>query len=186
MLALDRQLFLMLNARQDARGWIDVGYFLAVHAHWLLLALLLVLALRNWRPLVRPLAAALMAIALGSLACELIGRAWDRPRPFELGLGLLHLPHAGSPSFPSSHATAYAALAFSFLLVSSHRVGGILLVLAALVGLARVVVGVHYPLDVSVGVVLGGLAAVATHFVIERVLEASGYKQAAQPSPRLP
>ena len=43
---------------------------------------------------------------------------WDRPRPFEAGLGVAHLLHAASPSFPSSHATAYAALAFSFLLVA--------------------------------------------------------------------
>ena len=172
MLDLDRELFLLLNAGADAPGWlIGASRFLAVHAHWLVLALLLGLALQRWRPLVRPLAAALLAIVLGSLACGLIGMLWDRPRPFEAGLGVAHLLHAASPSFPSSHATAYAALAFSFLLVDGYRaVGGILLALAGLVSVARVVVGVHYPLDIVGGAAVGCLAAVAAHGLVDRMV----------------
>ena len=172
MLDLDRELFLLLNAGANAPGWlIGASRFLAVHAHWLVLALLLGLALQRWRPLVRPLAAALLAIGLGSLACGLIGMLWDRPRPFEAGLGVAHLLHAASPSFPSSHATAYAALAFSFLLVDGYRaVGGILLALAGLVSVARVVVGVHYPLDIVGGAAVGCLAALIGHVLIARIL----------------
>jgi undecaprenyl-diphosphatase len=171
MLRLDRELFLWLNAEPEDHDWVvEAGHFLAVHAHWVLLAIMLGLALRRWRPLLRPIAAALLAIGFGSLACDLIGLAWDRPRPFERGLGHLHLPHAGSPSFPSSHATVYAALACSFVLVSAYRsVGRILLVLAGLVSLARVVVGVHYPLDIVIGGLLGCLAAVAAHRLLDRV-----------------
>ncbi|MDM0068030.1 phosphatase PAP2 family protein [Variovorax sp. J31P207] len=169
MFSLDRELFLLLNADADAQDWlIGTAYFLAVHAHWLLLALVLGLALHRWRPLVRPLAGAVLAIGIGSVACELIGMMWDRPRPFEQGLGVPHLVHGGSPSFPSSHATAYAALAFSFLLVARYRqVGGALLVLAGLVSVARVVVGVHFPLDIAAGAAIGCLAAVAAHSLVE-------------------
>jgi len=171
VLDLDRELFLLLNAGANAPGWlIGASRFLAVHAHWLVLALLLGLALQRWRPLVRPLAAALLAIGIGSLACGLIGMLWDRPRPFEAGLGVAHLLHAASPSFPSSHATAYAALAFSFLLVDGYRaVGGILLALAGLVSVARVVVGVHYPLDIVGGAAVGCLAALVAHVLIARI-----------------
>lgn len=171
MLPEDRQLFLLLNADADAPGWvIGGGHFLAAHAHWLLVLLLLGLALHRWRPLVRPTLAALLAIALGSIICEVIGQVWDRPRPFEQGLGYLHLGHSPTPSFPSSHATAYAALAVSFLLVADYKiVGWFLVVLAGLVSLARVVVGVHYPLDITVGAAIGGLAAVAAYGLIEKV-----------------
>ena len=172
MLGLDHQLFLLLNADADAPGWLVASAcFMAAHAQWLLLPLALGLALHHARAqALRPLAAAVLAIAIGSLACMLIGMLWDRPRPFELGLGHLHLPHSGSPSFPSSHATAFAALAFSFLLVAEYRaIGAILLVLAGLVGVARVVVGVHYPLDIAGGVVIGGLAAMAAHRLIDRL-----------------
>lgn len=171
MIALDQELFLLLNADAGAPRWlVEAGFFLSVHAHWLLLALLAGLAIHRWRPLVRPVVAAVLAILLGSLACELIGLAWDRPRPFESGLGYQHLAHGPSPSFPSSHATAYGALAFSFLLVPRYRsVGGLLLALAGLVGISRVVVGVHYPLDIAIGVAIGCLSAIAAHALIDRL-----------------
>jgi undecaprenyl-diphosphatase len=175
MIASDRELFLLLNADEDAPGWVlDGGHFFAVHAHWVLVVLLMGLALHRWRPLVRPTLVALLAIALGSIVCEIIGQVWDRPRPFELGLGFLHLGHSPSPSFPSSHATAYMALAVSFLLVADYKiVGWFLVVLAALVSVARVVVGVHYPLDITVGAAIGGLAAVAAYRLIDRVWKRS-------------
>jgi len=168
--ALDRQLFLLLNAHGDApRWWISTAYFFAAHAHWVLLVLLVGYGLRRGRSSLTPLMAMVLALGLGTLACELIGEVWNRPRPFVLGLGFLHLQHGPSPSFPSSHATAYAAIAFSFLLMAGHRAFGcILLVIAGLVSLARVVVGVHYPMDVLFGVVLGALAAVAAHYVVAR------------------
>ena len=171
MIALDRKLFLLLNADAGAQGWlVEAGYFLSVHAHWLLPALLAGLALHRWRPLVRPVMAAVLAILLGSLACELIALVWDRPRPFENGLGYQHLAHGPSPSFPSSHATVYGALAFSFLLVSRYRsVGFLLLALTGLVGVSRVVVGVHYPLDIAIGVAIGCLSAIAAHALIDRL-----------------
>ncbi|MDM0103950.1 phosphatase PAP2 family protein [Variovorax sp. J22R24] len=171
MIAADQKLFLLLNADAGAHAWVvDAGHFMAVHAHWLLLLLLAGLALHRWRQqLLRPTLAALLAIALGSLACELIGEIWDRPRPVEHGLGYQHLDPSFGPSFPSSHATVYAALAFSFLLAASCRaVGFALLVLAVLVGVARVVVGVHFPLDIAAGMALGGLAAVAAHALVAR------------------
>jgi len=170
MLSLDRQLFLLINADERADGWWHaVIHALAVHAHWLLLALMLGLALHRWRPLARPLAAALLAIAIGSLACESIAWLWDRPRPFETGLGSPHLMHVGSPSFPSSHATAYFALACAFLGTANYRrVGGALLALAGLVSMSRVVLGVHYPLDIAVGASIGCLAAMSAHSLIDR------------------
>ncbi|MBB3175962.1 phosphatase PAP2 family protein [Variovorax sp. Sphag1AA] len=167
---LDRQLFLLLNAHADApRWWIGLWTFLAVQAHWLLLVLLAVYVLRRGKASLTPLLAAVIALALGAVACELIGHFWNRPRPFVLGLGFLHLHHGPSASFPSSHATAYGAIAFSFLLMAGHRAFGcILLVLAVLVAVARVVVGVHYPMDVLFGLILGGLAASVAHYVFAR------------------
>ena len=176
MLAADQQLFLLLNAGKDANAWVlGMGHFLAVHAHWLLLLLLAGLAVHRWRQqLLRPAFAALVAAALGSIACELIGEVWDRSRPVELGLGHQHVRSSFGPSFPSSHATVYSALAFSFLFAANCRaVGCALLVLASLVSIARVVVGVHYPLDIAAGMAIGGLAAVAAHALIAWVSKRS-------------
>ena len=61
-------------------------------------------------------------------------------------------------AFPSGHATFFMALAVSIYFF--HKKAGIIFMLAALlIGLARIVAGVHFPVDVFGGLVLGALVA---------------------------
>jgi undecaprenyl-diphosphatase len=70
-------------------------------------------------------------------------------------------------SFPSGHAaTSFAGatiLAFAF-----PRLAPLLYVLAAAVGFSRLYLGVHYPLDIVGGAVLGVLVALALRFLTVR------------------
>lgn len=88
------------------------------------------------------------------------------PRPFMSlpDVAVLVAQPAGW-SFPSGHTTMAFALATTILLI--HRAGRpqrerrmavFLYIIAVLVGFSRIYVGVHYPLDVLGGVVLGILA----------------------------
>ena len=84
---------------------------------------------------------------------------WDRPRPYEAHPGVhLFLAPSHDPSFPSDHATAAFAIAVS-LLLRSRRAGLLAIAMAVVLALARVAVGVHYPLDVIGGALLGTIAA---------------------------
>jgi undecaprenyl-diphosphatase len=65
---------------------------------------------------------------------------------------LIHQPH--SRSFPSSHAANSAAMAALFS-ARYPRWTPVLVCTALLVGISRIVVGVHYPSDVAVGFILG-------------------------------
>jgi len=79
--------------------------------------------------------------------------------------------HAGGWSFPSGHSTAIAALAGITIVlaimfsptrpVRSRVVGGALLV-AAVVGFDRILLGVHYPSDVLAGLLLGATITLLT------------------------
>lgn len=61
-------------------------------------------------------------------------------------------------AFPSGHATFFMALAVSIYFF--HKKAGYIFMLAALIiGLARVMAGVHFPADVLGGLVLGALVA---------------------------
>jgi undecaprenyl-diphosphatase len=123
------------------------------------------------RALLLPTALAVgVSLVLADLASSGIKEAVDRPRPpradpsFEAAV-----PLAPSPSFPSGHATTTFACAVAIaLLVPKLRWPA--LGLAATVGVARVYLGVHYPLDVLAGAALGSLIGVAVALLVRRAL----------------
>jgi undecaprenyl-diphosphatase len=124
---------------------------------WMLLA---VVVTRRWQPAVAVLVAGLV-VGWGTDHLK----AWsDRPRP----VGVRIRDHVDGPGFPSGHtANACAMAAVLVVAVLPGRWRWLALGLAAGVGLARMYVGVHYPLDVLGGAAWGlavgwaaGLAAV--------------------------
>lgn len=108
---------------------------------------------------------ALTAAGLALIANQLIADIWARPRPYVTHGALTHLLAAPSPdpSFPSDHAAAAFAIAFS-VLAFSRWAGVAFLFVATLIGLDRIALGLHYPSDVLAGLVVGCAAAlVVTH-----------------------
>ena len=67
-------------------------------------------------------------------------------------------PRGRQPEFPSDHATVAFAAAFA-VLVFYRRLGALLVLAAIGVAVARVLVGVHYPIDVAASAVIGGVSA---------------------------
>jgi membrane-associated phospholipid phosphatase len=104
-------------------------------------------------------ASALTSAGLALLINQLIAQVWSRPRPFASHPSA-HVwgSRSHDPSFPSDHASAAFAIAFAVFLFD-RVVGSIFLAAAFLIGVGRVFVGAHYPVDVVAGCLVGLAAA---------------------------
>ena len=81
------------------------------------------------------------------------------PRPFLFFENVKPLfVHGGMDSFPSGHAMLFGALAMSLYFIHK-RIGLIYIVVALIVGLARVASGVHFPIDIFFGYIFGIIVA---------------------------
>jgi undecaprenyl-diphosphatase len=104
--------------------------------------------------------------ALGALAAGALKRVLNRARPTSAIEGFEAL--AENPdafSFPSGHTAAAfgAAVALSS---EPYRAGPLSLLLATGIGLSRVYLGAHYPLDVIAGGLLGVACGTAARVVV--------------------
>ena len=104
--------------------------------------------------------ATLTAMAMSSLTVFIINMIYFRPRPFvELDVNLLFYQPTDS-SFPSNAASATFGMAFGIWGIN-RRIGWAAIAGAGVYSLARVYAGVHYPLDVTAGAVIGATMAFA-------------------------
>jgi undecaprenyl-diphosphatase len=103
---------------------------------------------------------------LGSLAAQALKRSLTRPRPDASIQGFEAL--AANPdkfSFPSGHTAAAFGVAIA-LADEPHGVGPGAMLLATGIGLSRVYLGAHYPLDVLAGVFLGVCSGLAARLLV--------------------
>lgn len=97
---------------------------------------------------------ALLAVALSMALLFALNLAFFRPRPFTSFTVTMLFYNNTDSAFPSNAATLAFALSFAVFFYN-RRAGAVMLALAAYLGFARVLVGVHYPGDVAAGALLG-------------------------------
>jgi undecaprenyl-diphosphatase len=118
---------------------------------WLTLTVLTVWLLR--RPIAFPLV--VIAYFASAAASDVIRLSVDRARPHDHPLVREPTTH----SFPSGHAATSFACAATLSAFMPRHAAVVLYALAVAIAYSRVYVGVHYPLDVVGGAVLGLLVA---------------------------
>ncbi len=105
----------------------------------------------------------------------LIGLIKFRPRPFT-SLGVQNIVNPlSAKSFPSDH-TMTVFVASMCVYFYNKKLGLILLGLSLLVGLGRIFVGVHYPLDVVGGIIVGLFTATIFYLILNRKIKDTGIK----------
>ncbi|MFJ2116353.1 MULTISPECIES: phosphatase PAP2 family protein [unclassified Streptomyces] len=101
-----------------------------------------------------------LATAVAYVCSELLKLFFTEDRPCRAvvgaGASLVACPPVGDWSFPSNHSTIAGAAAIA-LALARPVLAYLTVPMALLMAFSRVFVGVHYPHDVAVGLVLGGI-----------------------------
>jgi undecaprenyl-diphosphatase len=149
---MDTVMFALSLVGTGGRIWLAAGAALAI-ARRMRLCDLIALAL---------------ALALASSASSVVKHAVARERPFDAIPRVAVIGKAPSdPSFPSGHTTnAFAAA--TILARAVPQAAPLWWGLAIAIAYSRVYLGVHYPLDVAGGAVLGMVCAMIVAFAIRR------------------
>ena len=90
------------------------------------------------------------------------------PRPYIAFENVVPLLNKTDFSFPSGHATFFMALGFAIYL-SHKKVGYYFIFFALIIGLARIIAGVHFPGDILGGFVLGIFIAYLVRVIYDKI-----------------
>lgn len=121
---------------------------------------------RRLAPFITALTAALIA------RIGIVSPIWyffPRERPF-LAINANHLFTVAAPSFPSGHASflfAFSAVVYGY----NPKLGALFLGASALVCVARVAAGVHFPSDVIAGALIGSTVGYLTYRYLRKYLD---------------
>lgn len=151
---MDQQLFLLIHNLAGKSRLLDfLGIFFAEYFGYFLiiLALAAIFSLDGWKKKMYYLAFfSLTTVLSRGIITETIRFFYHRPRPFLVLDFTPLIEEINKGAFPSGHAAFYFALALPVFLINKkwgwYFMGG-----AFLMGLARIFVGVHWPLDILGG-----------------------------------
>lgn len=162
LISLDHSLLLWVNST-FTHPWMDAFFPAITDLHktwyfrWLvpLLVLLLTWNAYRWRAFLVLIGAVVCLGVVDGFTSQVMKKTVQRPRPFQTqGLQVIQRSPAGSHSFPSNHAANTFAIA-TFLTFFVRSLGPFLFAIAFLVSYSRVYNGVHFPLDVITGALIG-------------------------------
>jgi len=203
---LDRTVLHWVNC-DLALPWVqDLLFFLQRRSVGIPLVVVLIgciAGLRGRRVAARTFCACLLGFLVSTGVAEVMWTTIARPRPPRALETVLRTPEeiatcasrpdavavrmyiSRHPGFPSQHAASAAAFATA-LFLAVRWIGVLAAVYAVLVAMARLVVGTHWPSDVTAGLVLGTLAAWASWWCVPRVLGRLGRRAWVEAPPVKP
>ncbi len=174
LINLDKAAELFINDLAGRWWWFDGlikalanDYFLVVGAFLGLLLLWFGTREPKRRDLNQKLALqAMTSMGFSTLAVVALNALFFRPRPFNLVGVTTLLYRPTDSSFPSNSAAVLFGLAFAVWL-GNRPAGKVFLSIAVIHSFARLVAGMHYPLDVVGGASIGALAALLTRWLFK-------------------
>ncbi len=167
-MTLNQSIFLFIHQFAGRHVVLDyIGIFFAEYLPYFMVAAFLIFAYyqRGWRKKVYVFFEGAIAVMLArGIVTEIIRMLYHHERPFSFYNFMPLISEAGW-SFPSGHMAWFFALALVVFYVNRNW-GWWFIGLSAVMGIARIYVGVHWPLDIVGGIVVGLLSAWFGHWLL--------------------
>ncbi|KKQ18670.1 MAG: PAP2 superfamily protein [Berkelbacteria bacterium GW2011_GWB1_38_5] len=155
----DQNIVLSLNSFFTKHSSLVVDKFFAEYLMYFLPVILLILWFWSRDSKKVTLRALFSVILAWPILAYIIGNLINRPRPFEM-TGVQELVfHRPDFSFPSDHASALFAVAFSFWFSGYKKLAWVMFVMAIIISFFRVATAIHFPTDILGGFVIGLISA---------------------------
>lgn len=174
-LPINLKLFWIINSWHCPIADTFFYYFRFLGNGLVLIPLVVIISIyKRWK-----LAPFLLAIAIETALVHILKNAFDQPRPALL-LGkenIHHLILLSRHSFPSGDAAMAFAVAFILMKFERLWVQIALVAYAVLIAYGRIYIGVHFPLDVTVGAVVGIVSAAVSFRILKTKPRARKYQK---------
>ncbi|MEI6144714.1 MAG: phosphatase PAP2 family protein, partial [Candidatus Berkelbacteria bacterium] len=164
---LDYNLFFYLNdfAKQSP-FWSQFTVWLADYGIVFIIIGFIYLIVRGR---INALFTAVLACIFSAFTSFILYLLWQRPRPFvTYASSVTQLGgYTTTYSFPSAQTYLAFAVAIAILLSGHKKLGVSMLIIAILIGAARVATGLHYPSDVLGGALIGIFSGTMAYWFME-------------------
>ena len=170
MLMLDQRFFIWIHSLAEKSRLLDfLGIFLAEYLGYFLIGATITLVFRysdDWKKRWQYFSTMSLSVILSrGIFTEFIRFFYYRPRPF-VALDFTPLiAEMNESAFPSGHMSFYLALVLPIFLIDK-RWGWRLTAGVLLMGIARIFIGVHWPLDILWGI----LTALLSFYLVKTYL----------------
>jgi undecaprenyl-diphosphatase len=167
---LDYSIFNVLNSWAGDPTFNAIVVFLAHYLIWLVIpAALLYPAFKNSRrDAVKIVLTASVSFVLARLVfTESIRAIIYRDRPFITNTVTQLIQKTVEASFPSGHTVAVVAIGAG-LFIYDKPIGGLVIFMGIVIGVSRVIAGVHFPADILAGLVIGLLSGWLAGMLIKK------------------
>lgn len=172
MFSLDEKFFNFIHQLVGKSRLLDLSaIFFADYSGYILIliALVIIFSAKKYKDRIYNLAfVSLILLLSNGILTQTIRFFFFRERPFvELGFVPLITKSASEAALPSGHASFFFALAFAIFYLGKRRWSLVFLLVSLLMGISRVYVGVHWPLDIVSGILVAFISAFIVKFLLE-------------------
>ena len=137
----------------------NLGIFFAQYFEWVLVLALILFLIKNRQRFLYLFSGVFFSTLLArGVITEAIRYFFPVARPFLINNVNLLLNPVPTPAFPSGHAAFYFALS-AYIFFYHKKMGIFFFVGAFLISFARIFVGLHWPLDILGGILVGIFSA---------------------------